>query len=199
MLGYALFTLLYPQQSTGKFAILDIGQTLFVFTTFKILLSGARNPKVILKDMATSPILWAVAVGVLLGATGVFQSLGAWQGVVDSVTGFVSAPTAMLILLTVGYDLVPREIPWKKTLGYAALRLAVMGVFVAVMVLINRGVLENALFEGAIVLMAILTPPYVIPVFADDPRERSTVSAALSGMTLITLILFALLTLFSPI
>ena len=40
MLGYSLFALLFPQHSMSGFAILDIGQTLFVFTLYKILISG---------------------------------------------------------------------------------------------------------------------------------------------------------------
>ena len=32
MLGYALFVLLFPGESSSRFAILDLGQTLFVFT-----------------------------------------------------------------------------------------------------------------------------------------------------------------------
>ena len=70
MLGYTLFALLFPQKSISSFALLDLGQTLFVFTVFKFLLSGKTGVKAILQDMVTSPILWAVFAGVLLGATG---------------------------------------------------------------------------------------------------------------------------------
>ena len=103
MLGYALFALLFPNVSISNFAIIDIGQTLFVFTLFKILLSGKTDLKAIGRDMATTPILWAVLFGVILGATGLYKSLGTWGvgGILDSVTSFVSAPTGMIILLTV--------------------------------------------------------------------------------------------------
>ena len=40
MLGYALFVLLFPEKSVSAVALPDIGQTLFVFTLYKILLSG---------------------------------------------------------------------------------------------------------------------------------------------------------------
>jgi hypothetical protein len=43
------------------------------------------------------------------------------------------------------------------------------------------------------VLMVILPPPYVIPVFADEPNERVQISSALSALTLVTMILFAAL------
>ena len=143
--------------------------------------------------MVRTPILWAVLAGVLIGATGLFgllQKTG-FDGVLTDTANFVSAPTAMIILLTVGFDLVPKEIPWKKTAGLIALRLVVMAVVLGITVLLNRTVLSGRIFEGAMVLMCILPPPYVIPVFADEPGERVQISSALSALTLLTMVLFA--------
>lgn len=42
--------------------------------------------------------------------------------------------------------------------------------------------------------MFTLPPPYVLPVFADVEEERTDVSSALSALTLISLILFMILT-----
>ena len=195
MLGYALFALLFPEVSVSKFAILDLGQTLFVFTLFKILLSGKTDLKAIGKDMVRTPILWAVLAGVLIGATrlfGLMEKAGV-SGVLTSATDFISAPTGMIILLTVGYDLVPKEIPWKRTMGLIVLRLVSMAVVLGVTVLLNRTLLNGIIFEWAMVLMVILPPPYVIPVFADEPNERVQISSALSALTLVTMILFAAL------
>lgn len=196
MLGYALFVLLFPEESVSQFALPDIGQTLFVFTLYKVLLSGKRDVKAIAKDMATTPILWAVLAGVLIGATGLYGVMEKHgvNGILDAATSFLSAPTGMIILLTVGYDLVIRDIPWKKTAGLIAMRLAVMAVCLGVMLLLNRTVLNGMLFEGAAVLMVLLPPPYVIPVFADEPAERVQISSALSALTLVTMILFAVCT-----
>ena len=191
MLGYALFSLLFPQESLSRFAILDLGQTLFVFTLYKILLCGQKNTKTILRDMVKTPILWAVAVGVLLGATGLYSRLGQAQAVFTGITDFVSAPTAMMILLTVGYELVPRDIPWKKVAGLIALRIAAMAVCLGVLLALNRWVLDGMIFTGAAVLMCILPPPYVIPVFADEPSERVQISSGLSALTFLTVIGFA--------
>ena len=196
MLGYALFVLLFPEESVSQFALPDIGQTLFVFTLYKVLLSGKRDVKAIAKDMATTPILWAVLAGVLIGATGLYGVMQKHHisGILDASTSFLSAPTGMIILLTVGYDLVIRDIPWKKTGGLIAMRLAVMVVCLGVMILLNRTVLNGMLFEGAAVLMVLLPPPYVIPVFADEPSERVQIASALSALTLVTMILFAVCT-----
>ena len=193
MLGYALFVLLFPDRSVSDFALPDIGQTLFVFTLYKTLLSGKTDVKAIARDMASTPILWAVAAGVLIGATGLYGKMEQWgvAGVLTTSSSFLSAPTGMIILLTVGYDLVIREIPWKKTAGLIAMRLGIMAICYAVAVALNRTLLHNILFEGAMLLMLILPPPYVIPVFADEPEERVQISSALSAMTLVTMLLFA--------
>ena len=50
--------------------------------------------------------------------------------------------------------------------------------------------------EGAALLMVILPPPYVIPVFADEPEERVQISSALSALTMVTILLFAVLSVF---
>ena len=192
MLGYSLFVLLFPEESVSSFAVLDLGQTLFVFTLFKILLSGKTDWKAILKDMVTSPILWAVFAGVLVGATGLYQ-VQEVGSVLGAVCDFLSAPTGMVILLTVGYDLVLSQIPWKKTADYIGMRLGVMAVILSGMILLNRTVLNGMMFEGAALLMVILPPPYVIPVFADEPEERVGISSALSAMTVVTLLLFTAL------
>ena len=193
MLGYALFALLFRDESISQFAILDLGQTLFVFTLYKFLLTGKTSWKAIRKDMVTSPILWAVAIGVLLGATGLYTRMDDWgiRGILDSATDFISAPTAMIILLTVGYDLVPAQIPWKKVGSLIAMRLVIMAICLGLIILVNRTLLGGILFEGAALLMVILPPPYVIPVFSDEPEERVQISSALSALTLVTMILFA--------
>jgi len=196
MLGYALFLLLFRDQSASHLAIPDLGHTLFVFTLYKILLTGKGGSwRSIVKEILSSPIIWALIAGTVVGATGLYGYLGqiGVSGVLDAVTDFISAPTGTIILLTVGYDLVLKEIPWKQTAGLLAMRLLTCGIFLGLMLLVNRTLLGGSMMEGAIVLMAILPPPYIIPVFTDEPEERVRISAALSSMTLMTLVLFVVL------
>ena len=192
MLGIPLFGLLFPGKAS-EFAILILGQEIFVFTLYKMLLTGKTSPKAILKDFITSPTLIAVVLGLIVGATGLFDKLGDWgvEGIVTSITSFLSAPTAMIILLTVGYDLVLKEIPWKKTIGMVGMRVGIAGAMLAVLILLNRTVLNGMIFEGAAVLLFMLPAPYVIPVFADEPSERVQISSSLSALTLVTMVLFA--------
>lgn len=196
MLGYALFALLFPQASSARFAILDLGQTLFVFTLYKALLSGGKETKSLWKDIVNTPILWGTFAGLLVGATGLF----AWMvqngsaAVMTSLTDFLSAPTGMMILLAVGYDLDFGQIRWRETARFVVLRLAAMAILFAVLLLVNRTLLHGIIFEGAALLLFILPPPYVLPIFADEPSQRAQISSALSALTVVTLLLFAVMT-----
>ena len=194
MLGLPLFALLFPDESVSHFAILMLGHDLFVFTLYKTLLVGKTDLKAIGKDLITSPTLIGVLLGLLVGATGLYGLLHKWGvgGILDSVTGFVSAPTAAVILLCMGYDFVPKEIPWKKTLKLIAVRLIIAGALLALLIFCNRALLGNMMFEGALIILFILPPPFIIPVFSDEPAERTEISATLSAMTLLTMVLFAI-------
>ena len=196
MLGFSLFALLFPDFSASKFAILVLGQEIFVFTLFKMLITGKTSLKAIAQDFITSPTLIAVVLGLITGATGLYSKMGHWgvSGIVDAITGFLSAPTGVIILLAIGYDLVIKEIPWRQTSGLIAMRLGIAGLMLAILVVLNRTVLNGMIFEGALVMLFILPSPYVIPIFSDEPAERVQISSALSALTLITMILFAVMT-----
>lgn len=195
MLGYALFALLFPEDSASNFAILDLGQTLFVFTVYKALLSGKSGRQAVVKDIVTSPIIWAIVVGVLLGATGLYgamSSIGV-SGILDSLTGFISAPTGMIILLAVGYDLDLKQIQWKQTGRFIVLRLVSMAVLLAILLVVNKLVLGGIIHVGAAILLFLLPPPYVLPIFSDDESQRARMSSAISALTLVTMVLFAVM------
>lgn len=193
MLGIPLFGLLFPNESLSRFAILILGQEIFVFTLYKMLLTGKTSLKAIINDFITSPTLIAVVLGLLVGATGLYDVFRSWgiSTIFESVCSFISAPTATVILFTVGFDLVLKEIPWKKTASSIAMRLVIAGVMLAVLIVLNRTVLNGMIFEGAAILLFMLPSPYVIPIFSDEPAERVQISSALSALTLITMILFA--------
>ena len=199
MLGYALFTMLYGSERTAQFAILDLGQVLFVFTVYKVLLDrecqGQTDGKKLLKEMALSPIIIAIFAGVLIGATGLYQSLipSGISQIFDACTEFVAAPTSMCILLTIGYDLVFSDIPWKETMKAVALRLVIMIVLGAAFIGFLKLLWPEADLTSAAIVMFLLPPPFVLPVFADDERQRAYVSSVLSIYTLVSILGFALL------
>ncbi len=192
MLGYALFTLLYGADRVAEFARVDLGQVLFVFTLYKLLLNretGEKTaPRTLLRDMLLSPIIWAIAAGVALGATGLYQAMvpsGA-AALLDACTDFISAPVGALILLSIGYDLVPRDVPWRAALAAVGLRLAVMAVLGAAVLLLFGALWPGENWTQAVIMMFLLPPPFVLPVFAGDGDQRAFVSSVLSVSTLVT-------------
>ncbi|MGN0413621.1 MAG: AEC family transporter [Lachnospiraceae bacterium] len=202
MLGYALFMLLYGSDRISDFASIDLGQVLFVFTLYKILLGLDGQEKVsakgLVKDMIQSPTVIAILAGVLLGATGLYDMLAGpgISSMIDACTNFVSAPTSAIILLTIGYDLVLDHIPWAAVGKVTVVRIAIMAALRVLAGVIVRAVGLGDSLDQALNVMMILPPPYVLPVFADDEKQREYVSSSLSVMTLITIIGFILLAVF---
>ena len=197
MLGYALFALLFPSESSSSFAIVDLGQVLFVFTVYKALLAGRGGLGGVAREALRAPVIWAILAGLLIGISGLYGKLTEWHinRAVDCIANFIAAPTGAVILLTVGYDLVPQEIHWRSTAALVGLRLAVMVPLLLLLLGINRLLLGGTIHTGALALMFILPPPFVLPVFADMGAERADVASALSALTLVCLLLFAGLTL----
>lgn len=203
MLGYSLFILLYGSENISSFAYIDLGQVLFVFTLYKILLgmdSGSAkhkaDPKQLISDMLHSPTIIAIICGVILGATGIYRMLepSGVSSLIDACTDFVSAPTGAVILITIGYDLVFANIPWKAVWKAVAARIVIMGILrVLVGLAVHATSLGDSL-DPALNIMFILPPPYVLPVFADDEEQRNFVSSSLSVTTLVTIGCFIILT-----
>lgn len=202
MLGYSLFMLLYGSENISAFACIDLGQVLFVFTLYKILLGldGEESPSMgqLMSDMMHSPTIIAIIVGVLLGATGIYSSLTASgiSSVIDACTDFISAPTGVIILLCIGYDLVFDDIPWLAVGKLTVVRVVIMLVLRILAGMIVRMIgLGNSL-DAALNVMFILPPPYVLPIFADDEKQRAYISSSLSFLTLVGIIGFIVFAVF---
>ncbi|MBR0366945.1 MAG: AEC family transporter [Clostridia bacterium] len=199
MLGYALFNMLYGASRTAEFARVDLGQVLFVFTLYKVLLGMEGREKAdmgrLLREMALSPIIIAIAAGVLLGATGLYQRLvpSGVAGIFDACADFVSAPTSAIILLTIGYDLVLGDIPWASTAKVVGLRWIIMMLLRTALIALLGIIWPDSGLAAAVNVMFILPPPFVLPVFADDADQRVYVSSALSVSTLAAIAGFAVL------
>ena len=199
MLGYALFEMLYGAGRTAEFARIDLGQVLFVFTLYKILLGLEGHEKQpvsrLLKEMVFSPIIISILIGVILGAGGIYHALTPTgiSRILDACTDFVSAPTSAIILLCIGNDLVLGDIPWRSTGKVVALRFAIMLMLRLVLGAVVHLLFPNAAPDAALNVMFILPPPFVLPVFADDANQRVYISSALSVSTLVSIAGFAVL------
>lgn len=199
MLGYALFTMLYGADRISELASVDLGQVLFVFTIYKVLLDLQENNKPSLSkiavEMISSPIIIAIVIGIIIGATGIYSALipSRVSGIFDTCVDFVSAPTSAIILITIGYDLAPSEIPWKKTLGAVLARIAVMLICRVLAEVIVRALGIKLNLTDALNILFILPPPFVLAVFANEKEEQAYISSSLSFSTVTTILGFIVL------
>jgi malate permease and related proteins len=200
MLGYALYTLLFGQSHVTSFATVDLGQVLFVFTIFLTLLRADGAKRVSLgetvRGIVTSPVILAITLGILVGATG----LGRWLhttpagSIVEKALEFFALPTAAVILLVIGFELEFGKVDLRQILGTVVFRMVIMALFcLAVLLGLKALVKIDEHLKWAIILMFTLPPPFVVTIFVDDERENASVSATLSAYTVLSLVLFAVI------
>lgn len=203
MMGYALYALLYGGANMSQFAILDLGQVLFVFTVYMTLLSRLEgrggSARDAVRSMIASPTIWAIVAGVAVGASGLGAAIDAtpWGAVLAEAVGFLSQPTGAVILVVVGYGLDFGRVPWRATLTTVLARLVVVAILGgAFLLLIGRFTTLTEPLVAAAALMFTLPPPYVLPIMASDEAEGAYMSSTLSVYTLLSVACFAILSIF---
>lgn len=197
MLGYALFGLLAGTENLSYMASVDLGQVLFVYTVYLTLLKNATGQKPSLKgillSMVQNPAFQGVAIGIIVGITGLGNLItsSAIGGIFNEVIGMITLPTSGMILIIVGYELSMRKdliAPVAKTI---ALRVAVMGILLCISAFVMFSILpfdKNLLM--AMILLFSLPAPFIIPLYADVESEGIYISTTLSMNTLVTILIF---------
>jgi predicted permease len=195
MLGYALYTLLFGADAITSFATVDLGQVLFVFTVYIVLLrkNSGGTLKSSLAAMIKSPVIIAVLAGVVIGAAGLGHMLsqtGAGE-VVQYTLDLIKAPTAVLILLVVGYEIGFAKSNIRSILSVVFLRLITMGILCAAIILSIGPVIHmSKTILWAFILMFLLPPPFVLPVYVESEDENAFITSTLSVYTVLALIGF---------
>ncbi len=203
-LGYPLIAMLYGAKGTSDMAIIDVGHTVFLFLIAIPIMQAADGDtpdlRTILKNAVTSPTFIAMLAGIALGTAGVDTALQASPvyGLYGSLIDFLTAPTGMLILITLGYDMALR----KELMGPVAFtslsRLAVMAGFCALSSLvIFRFMPYSKSTLTALMLAYSLPASYAIPLFAKFEGHKDYVSTTISFSTLLTLVCFVFLSVFA--
>lgn len=205
MLGYALFVALHTDAHLPALAAVDLGQVVYVFTALMVQLSvlerrsrtdgsqlgAARFPW---RDLAASPVLWAIALGLLLAgfAPATAHWLTAADGPAAAVFDTVGGLTTPLVCLVIGASLaagVPRD---PAIVLVVAARTAVglaLGLLVAFVVVPRLGF--DSWHARAAVVLFTLPAPFVIPAYY---RGRPAfVSAVLTLGTAVSVTLIAVL------
>ena len=206
MLGYALYTLLVGAQGLSTFAMVDIGQTMFAYTIYLAALGAAdgqqMTPKTILRNMLTKKPFLGMLLGMLLGATGLGALVVASPvgSIFTSLISFITAPTAGVILIIVGYELSFKKSLLRPVAITMVLRLVVMAVLLAVA---SFAIFSLTPFDKnlqlALMLIFALPAPFVIPLFADVGKDGEYISTTLSMDTLLAIVLFVAIAAYSRV
>ena len=205
MIGYALFAAIFGQAELYRFAIVDLGQVLFVFFILApVVMRWASGTTPPLRDsvaqFARTPVIIAIVAGVAGSLLGLGDTIAA-NPIGDSVLvtfGMLAAVTTPAIAIVIGYSTRFSA----GSLGDPARTLAVrLPIWIGLALLFNWLVIEgllglDRLFGAAVMLMAILPPPFVVPLYMarargrdlnDDP-DHDYLANTLSLATIVTLV-----------
>ena len=201
MLGYAIFGSVYGVDELYRFAIVDIGQVVFVFfilVTALGRLAPDRRQSLAATTVAfvRTPVILAIAAGIAASAVGIGPILdGIAPGrAVLTTLGLLAALTTPLITLVIGATTRISAGALGLPLRTVVTRMAIWVTLAVVLVGFVTGILGlDPLFGAAILTMAVLPAPFVIPLYmapGSAAEDRDYVVSVLSLGTAATLIAF---------
>lgn len=202
MMGYAIFAAVYGTENTHKFAIIDLGQVIFVFFILITVLRRFNGNKPTVSDTALSfiktPVIIAIVSGILFSSTGLFRIISGYavpQTIYETVK-LLSTLNVPLICLIIGYEL---KLDGKRILHCLVIVVSRMVISLGTALAINQFVLVNLFhldrsFQSALFTMFILPAPFVIPVFmkSNKETEKQEVLNILSVHIVLSLIAFVI-------
>lgn len=211
MMGYALYASIYGAEHLHRFALVDLGHVVFVFAVLIPVLQratpgprGAPPLGETLAGLVRSPVLMAIAAGLVAGWAGLLPALAAAPVVsgVPEAIALVGSLTTPLVALLIGHDLRLRL----RGLGRPALALGLRllvwipaGLAIA-LVVVRRWLGLDDGYVAAVLLMVVLPPPFVIPIFLpeEEREELDFTVSTLALATLVTLVAVAVVALAFP-
>lgn len=198
MLGYAIFGSIYGEANIPYFAVVDLGQVLFVFFILITRLETHQGRQISLaqtfKTFIKSPVIIGILSGVIANFSDAYTALAGWEltNSVLKTAEILAGLTTPLVALTIGYELRFQKGRLALPLQTVALRLV---LWVGLALLFNFLVIRQSLgldrtFEAAVLLMAILPAPFVVPFYlkAGESEERDYILNTLSLGAIVTLI-----------
>lgn len=193
MLGYALIIALFGQDAVRHFATADLGQVVFVFTALLAQLkrseAGASVSALdLLRNMLLSPVILAIVAG-LVASVAFPDALGSpWasDGVLAPLLTTVGSLTTPLVCLVVGFGLKDFQASGAgRAVVFVILRMTVALVLGS---LVAFGVVRALGFPSiqsiAVLVLFILPPPFVIPVFRTAQDDARFIGSVLSLHTI---------------
>ena len=203
MLGYPLYTLLFQGHSIAYLAMLDIGHAFFIFPIFINLLqleqSEAGSAGQQIRSMLLSPIVISLIIGISAGVSGfskIIMASGAGD-VINSIYNLASSANTVTILLAMGYGISITADQLRKVSRVMAMRFVGMGACAVLAILVSGRFLErNIYMTGAILLMFIMPPVYLLGVYTKDEKENSFMTTMTSIYTVFSILAFMIMAIF---
>lgn len=195
MLGYALFSGYHGNDNLQYFAALDMGQVLYVFTVLMAQMSGSRSgfPW---RDIAKSKVLWAIVAGLLISriAPQMAERIATQNKIARALFDTVGGLTTPLVCIVIGASLSAGFLANRNVIRTVVLRLiatSILGIVIAYVVIPALGF--SPLYAHAAMVLFLLPPPFVIPVYYK--QNAQFVSSILTLSTIVSVIMIAVLAL----
>ena len=208
MLGYAIFGAVYGQENIYKFGLVDLGQVTFVFFILVPALQRQANGPQRFTDTLLSfvktPVILAILGGVLFNQSGLYHRVlnQAWYGSLETTLQMLGGMTTPLVALIIGAETKLQIAGLSQPVRTVLLRMLIwvpLGLVFSLLVISSLLGLDP-IYQAAVMTMAILPPPFVIPLFMKNASAEETayVVNTLSLATLVTLGAFVLISFVFP-
>lgn len=203
MIGLPLWIILFGATEAYRMGVLDMTQGLVSIPVMVILTAdtGKGLPiGQIVKRVLLSPMLIMSVLGFALGLSGAadwLNTIGIGP-ILTGTTSFLAQPVSAAILFTIGYNFSLKGEVRGRVLKIAGICLA----FSAVACLIMQGILclvpnVDAATRWVVLLYCALPASFLAPGLAKNKDESAVASGVCSLLTVVTLIVFCLIAVFS--
>jgi predicted permease len=204
MIGYALYTAIFGAENLYRFAVVDLGQVLFVFFVLApVVMRWASGQTPPISETAAAfvktPVIIAIVAGVAGSVVGLAEPLesNAITGAGLETLALLAAVTTPAIAIVIGYSTSFSAGSLRDPLRTVAVRYP---IWIVAALLFNWLVIDqllglDRLFQAAVMTMAVLPPPFVVPLYmarargrdvSDDP-DHDYLANTLSLATIVTL------------
>lgn len=203
MLGYALLGLLIGTAHLTTFAMMDVGHVTAIFTIYVAMMKNAGGGKQsvgeAVKGMLTTPVLIGILLGLILGVSGLGLALdgSSFGPVIAELGRFISAPTSAVILVVIGYRMKFRNINISlvgKAVGLRILQQVITAALIFGLFYLLGGIFVSYYALISATVFVLLPPPFIIPLYIKEEAQKEFYSSAISVYTMLTIVLFLILT-----
>ncbi len=193
MMGLVMFPLIFPNTTAleiSRIGILDIGQSLFIFTVYCILADTEtkQTPRQVLKKIVTTRTVIALVIGVVFGIIKFAELFPNANAILQAVCTMVTAPIGAMVLISIGFELKFSKSTLKTAFCYAGIRFVVMAAAGLLVYYVIGLFAERADYALQILVLFTLPPTFLMPMLQKKEEDRELGATTLSISIIIFLI-----------